>query len=282
MPGCAPASGARADAAIAVAAFYAPAASCSRRAPPPTRRWRRSGSPPERVMRWDRGVDTGRFDPALRDEALLPGELRVLYAGRITRRRTSTCSPTPSCARTRATRACTSCSPAAAPSSSALRERLGEHASFLGWLEGDELARAYASADMFCSRARPTPSARSSSRRRRAACRSLAVAARRPARADRGRRHGLLREPERRGARERAARARRLAAAARAPRRGAACAQSARRTWERTLERLADGYRGRSRAAPGAEAARCAPERARPSRVAVLTTSSRRRSSAAR
>ena len=30
-----------------------------------------------------------------------------------------------------------------------MRERLGEHASFLGWLEGDELARAYASADIF-------------------------------------------------------------------------------------------------------------------------------------
>src|SRR5262249_47877234 len=31
----------------------------------------------------------------------------------------------------------------------ALRERLGETARFLGWLEGEALARAYASADMF-------------------------------------------------------------------------------------------------------------------------------------
>jgi glycosyltransferase involved in cell wall biosynthesis len=30
-----------------------------------------------------------------------------------------------------------------------LRERLGEHATFLGWLTGDELARVYASADIF-------------------------------------------------------------------------------------------------------------------------------------
>jgi glycosyltransferase involved in cell wall biosynthesis len=30
-----------------------------------------------------------------------------------------------------------------------LRARLGEHATFLGWLEGEELARAYASADLF-------------------------------------------------------------------------------------------------------------------------------------
>ena len=35
------------------------------------------------------------------------------------------------------------------PEEDALRERLGEHATFLGWLEGDELARAYASADLF-------------------------------------------------------------------------------------------------------------------------------------
>ena len=35
-----------------------------------------------------------------------------------------------------------------------LRERLGEQATFLGWLGGDELPRAYASADvfLFCSR----------------------------------------------------------------------------------------------------------------------------------
>jgi glycosyltransferase involved in cell wall biosynthesis len=30
-----------------------------------------------------------------------------------------------------------------------VRERLGEHASFLGWLEGEQLARTYASADVF-------------------------------------------------------------------------------------------------------------------------------------
>ena len=40
------------------------------------------------------------------------------------------------------------------PEEDALRARLGEHATFLGWLEGEELARAYASADvfLFCSR----------------------------------------------------------------------------------------------------------------------------------
>jgi glycosyltransferase involved in cell wall biosynthesis len=35
------------------------------------------------------------------------------------------------------------------PEQDRLREQLGEHATFLGWLEGEELARAYASADIF-------------------------------------------------------------------------------------------------------------------------------------
>ena len=35
------------------------------------------------------------------------------------------------------------------PEEAQLRETLGEHATFLGWLEGEELAVAYASADLF-------------------------------------------------------------------------------------------------------------------------------------
>ena len=35
------------------------------------------------------------------------------------------------------------------PEEHVLRARLGEHATFLGWLEGDALAAAYASADVF-------------------------------------------------------------------------------------------------------------------------------------
>ena len=35
------------------------------------------------------------------------------------------------------------------PEEDVLSERLGEHATFLGWLAGDDLARAYASADVF-------------------------------------------------------------------------------------------------------------------------------------
>ena len=35
------------------------------------------------------------------------------------------------------------------PEEAGLRERLGDSATFLGWLEGDALAAAYASADLF-------------------------------------------------------------------------------------------------------------------------------------
>jgi glycosyltransferase involved in cell wall biosynthesis len=35
------------------------------------------------------------------------------------------------------------------PQEQALRERLGDRATFLGWLSGDELPRVYASADVF-------------------------------------------------------------------------------------------------------------------------------------
>ena len=37
------------------------------------------------IGRWDRGVDLKRFAPALRDPGLLPGEINVLYAGRLTK-----------------------------------------------------------------------------------------------------------------------------------------------------------------------------------------------------
>jgi hypothetical protein len=41
------------------------------------------GIPGDRIGRWERGVDLSRFDPALRDPGSLPGELRVLSAGRL-------------------------------------------------------------------------------------------------------------------------------------------------------------------------------------------------------
>ena len=48
------------------------------------------GIAPNRVTRWDRGVDVSRFSPARRVAGLYPGQLNVLYAGRITRAIAST------------------------------------------------------------------------------------------------------------------------------------------------------------------------------------------------
>src|SRR5262245_25858593 len=42
------------------------------------------GIPAERIARWDRGVDTERFLPDLRERGRLPGAVSVLYSGRVT------------------------------------------------------------------------------------------------------------------------------------------------------------------------------------------------------
>jgi glycosyltransferase involved in cell wall biosynthesis/predicted metal-dependent phosphoesterase TrpH len=107
------------------------------------------GMPSERVLRWDRGVDTARFDPALRDEELLPGPINVLYSGRITREKgADLLADAFLLAREREPRLHLVLA-GGGPEQEHVRGRLGEHASFLGWLEGDALARVYASADMF-------------------------------------------------------------------------------------------------------------------------------------
>ena len=103
----------------------------------------------ERVLRWDRGVDTTRFDPSLRDEQLLPGEITVLYAGRITHEKgAGLLADAFLAAHAREPRLHLALA-GGGPEEAIVRERLGARASFLGWLEGEPLARAYASADMF-------------------------------------------------------------------------------------------------------------------------------------
>jgi glycosyltransferase involved in cell wall biosynthesis/predicted metal-dependent phosphoesterase TrpH len=143
------------------------------------------GMPAEKVLRWDRGVDTARFDPTLRDPTLLPaGKLSVLYSGRITRekgvdlladaflqaRAWALAGSLPGSLPGVEDRPGAGNWPGnrppgldvldggldlhlvlagGGPEQERLAERLGEHATFLGWLSGDDLARAYASADLF-------------------------------------------------------------------------------------------------------------------------------------
>lgn len=107
----------------------------------------------ERIGRWDRGVDVERFSPVKRlrprATAAADDEVVVLYAGRLTREkgldlladafeRAWQLDP-----RLRLQLA------GGGPEEGMLRARLGNSAGFLGWLDGDALARAYADADVF-------------------------------------------------------------------------------------------------------------------------------------
>ncbi|HET8815344.1 MAG TPA: glycosyltransferase [Solirubrobacterales bacterium] len=111
------------------------------------------GADPARVGRWERGVDTSRFDPGKADPAAFPGEIKILYAGRLTREKgvdllgESFLRAHEQDPRLHLLLA------GGGPEEGELRERLGDRATFLGWLSGGDLPRAYASADafLFCS-----------------------------------------------------------------------------------------------------------------------------------
>jgi glycosyltransferase involved in cell wall biosynthesis/predicted metal-dependent phosphoesterase TrpH len=200
------------------------------------------GMPAERVLRWDRGVDTERFDPALRDPALLPGPVNVLYCGRITREKgADLLADAFELARER--------EPGlhlvlagGGPEEQRLRERLGASATLLGWLEGAELARAYASADIFLFPSATDTFGQVILEAQASGLPVIAVAAGGPLSLIEERVSGLLREPEA------GALADAVLELARSPllrehlARGGLRSVRAR-TWERTLELLADGYR---------------------------------------
>ncbi|HEX5853619.1 MAG TPA: glycosyltransferase [Solirubrobacteraceae bacterium] len=223
------------------------------------------GMAPERVLRWDRGVDTSRFRPALRDFSrgrANDESITVMYSGRITREKgidlladafllARACDP-----RLRLQLA------GGGPERERLRERLGESASFLGWLEGDELAAAYAAADVFLFPSSTDTFGQVILEAQATGLPVIAVAKGGPLSLVEHRVSGLLCQAD----------AARLAAAllelADSPllrehlSRGALRAV-AQRTWERTLERLADGYQRVlggpvSQRAPGADVHDCA------------------------
>jgi glycosyltransferase involved in cell wall biosynthesis len=107
----------------------------------------------DRLARWERGVDVERFDPGKAARADFPGEIKVLYAGRLTREKGVELLADSFLRAREADPRLHLLLAGCGPEEDELRARLGEHASFLGWLEGEELARAYASADvfLFCS-----------------------------------------------------------------------------------------------------------------------------------
>jgi glycosyltransferase involved in cell wall biosynthesis/predicted metal-dependent phosphoesterase TrpH len=110
----------------------------------------RIGMPEEQIVRWDRGVDTARFDPSLRGTRLLaPRRLEVLYSGRITREKGAELLADAFLRAYERDPRLHLVLAGGGPEQEQLAERLGAHATFLGWLSGTELARAYANADLF-------------------------------------------------------------------------------------------------------------------------------------
>ncbi len=216
------------------------------------------GAAEGRIDRWERGVDTDRFSPEKAERSAFPGELRVLYAGRLTRekgvdllaesfRRARVVEP-----RLHLLLA------GGGPEEGELRARLGEHATFLGWLEGEDLARAYASSDLllFCSRTdtygQVVLEAGASG------LPVVAVGEGGPAALIENRHTGILCRPD---ADHLAGAVLQLAASATLRHRlgEAARTMTATRSWERAMEQLGNGYR-RALAEPAAS--RQAPSRA--------------------
>jgi glycosyltransferase involved in cell wall biosynthesis/predicted metal-dependent phosphoesterase TrpH len=107
------------------------------------------GADPARIGRWERGVDLDRFDPAKADRDAYPGTIKVLYAGRMTREKGVDLLAESFLRAHRADPRLHLLLAGGGPEETELREKLGETATFLGWLGGEELARAYASADVF-------------------------------------------------------------------------------------------------------------------------------------
>ncbi len=207
---------------------------------------RELGIDDRRVGRWDRGVDLERFRPQLRDPARAlgspAGRVNLLYAGRLTREKGADLLADTFLRAREAEPRLHLCLAGGGPEEQQLRERLGDAATFLGWLEGEELARAYASADVFLFAGRTDTFGQVLLEAQASGLPVVAVDEGGPRGIVRGGATGILRPPEPQ------ALADAVLSLVRAPRWAAALAERARgdvaaRTWEASLGRLAVGYR---------------------------------------
>jgi glycosyltransferase involved in cell wall biosynthesis/predicted metal-dependent phosphoesterase TrpH len=210
------------------------------------------GADPARLGRWERGVDVERFDPGKADREAFPGEIKILYAGRLTREKgvdllaESFLRAHESDPRLHLLLA------GGGPEEGELRERLGERATFLGWLSDEDLPRAYASADAFLFCSTTDTYGQVILEAAASGLPVVAVAAGGPATLIENRHTGLLCRPD---ADHLAGTLLQLASSPELRRRlGDAAARAARkRSWERSMGQLAAGYR---RALDAAAAAR--------------------------
>ena len=200
------------------------------------------GTDPSRVSRWERGVDLDRFDPVKARRDAYPGEIKVLYAGRMTREKGVDLLAESFLRAHRADPRLHLLLAGGGPEEGELRSRLGESATFLGWLGGEDLARAYASADVFLFASSTDTYGQVILEAGASGLPVVAVAEGGPAALVENRHTGLLCRPD----------ADHLAGAllqlASSPllrqHLGASAAHAARaRSWERSMEQLGDGYR---------------------------------------
>ena len=128
------------------------------------------------------------------------------------------------------------------PEEPALREKLGDRATFLGWLDGDELATAYASADLFLFCSQTDTYGQVLLEAQASGLPVVAVAAGGPAELVRHGRSGLLCPPD---AEVLGLTLAGLAGSPSARRRltGGGLRAVEERTWEAALGRLAEGWR---------------------------------------
>jgi glycosyltransferase involved in cell wall biosynthesis/predicted metal-dependent phosphoesterase TrpH len=209
------------------------------------------GVEPFRLGRWERGVDVSRFDPSKAAREDYPGEIKVLYAGRLTREK-GVDLLAESFLRARAADPRLHLLLAGGgPEEGELRGRLGEHATFLGWLEGEDLARAYASADIFLFCSTTDTYGQVVLEAGASGVPVVAIAEGGPASLVENRHTGMLCQPD---ADHIAGTVLQLAASPLLRRHlGASAVRAARdRSWEQALEQLATGYRRVLGAAPAA------------------------------
>ncbi len=244
--------------AIAVGMFYSACDLVLSPSPAADRALAAIGMSSERVLRWDRGVDTSRFAPLPRDPAPADGPVNVLYSGRITREKGVDLLADSFLAARALDPRLHLVLAGGGPEQQSLAARLGEHASFLGWLEGADLARAYTEADLFLFPSATDTFGQVILEAQASGLPVVAVAAGGPLSLIEDGVTGLLCPPDC------AALAQAVVELAGSPlRRRALAAAGLRaakaRTWERTLALLGDGYR---RALGGAAASRARGERA--------------------
>ncbi len=227
---------------------------------------RQVGIGEEKIGRWERGVDVSRFDPARRDADAFPGEVKVLYAGRLTKEKGVDLLADAFLRARRFAPQLHLLLAGGGPEEEELRAKLGGHATFLGWLHGDELPRAYASADIFLFCSRTDTFGQVVVEAGASGLPVVAVAEGGPASLVRSGETGLLCEPD---AEEIAGAVARLASApAYRKRLGAAGLEAARtRTWQHATAQLAAGYGSALDRAELAEQEHAAP---RPSSPPVL------------